>query len=168
MLPGLVTLLLAVEPQEFSNGEIRVDFGSAFSARAKAGATVYRETFPSPVQTVDFCQWQPQPPEVQQVMRPETGYLCELHILPALNTGQVRALVEKAARTQRADHGRTFRIAEEDIGAHKVVRWRFQAGKSRLDHFLVTGKKFSYLFVSSPYGSNGEIERIIRQAFFGQ
>ena len=53
-----------------------------------------------------------------------------------------------------------------DIGGHRVIRWRFQAGKTRLDHYLLIGKKFNYLFVSSPYGSNGAIEELISRTKF--
>lgn len=138
-----------------------MDFPGTFTVRDKAGSTVYGELLPRPEKTVDFCKWLPQPPEVQQVMRPETGYLCEMHVMPPMTASQIISRIQKAANTPRPDHARTFKIQTVAIGGHSIVRWRFQAGKTRLDHFMVFGKRRNYLFVSSPYGSNGEIEKIL-------
>lgn len=155
--------LLAVAPAEYATEDIRVDFGGAYSQRAVPGKTVYGSEMPQPEATVDFCAWQPQPAHVQQVMRPENGYLCEMHVMPAQTAEEILPLLERQARKKRPDHAQTFRVESVVIGGHRVVRWRFQAGKTRLDHFVVTGKKHNYLFVSSPYGSNGAIEEIIKR-----
>ncbi|MBN8221517.1 MAG: hypothetical protein J0L53_11375 [Spirochaetes bacterium] len=145
----------------FSNAEIRIDFAGPFSIRIEPGATVYRDLLPRPLQTVDFCRWQPQDPDVQQVNRPETGYLCEMHILHVQSVAEIMAAVRKSSEKPRADRGTSRNLTYSEFHGLRVIQWRFQAGKSRLDHFLVLGKAYNYLFVSSPYGSNGLIEEIL-------
>lgn len=145
----------------YSNAEIRVDFAGPFSVRIEPGATVYRDLFPRPLQTVDFCRWQPQDPEVQQVSRPETGYLCEMHILHVQSVAEIMAAVRKSSENKRPDRGTNRNLTYSEFHGLKVIQWRFQVGKSRLDHYLVLGKAYNYLFVSSPYGSNGAIEEIL-------
>ncbi len=163
-----VTLCLQAEQSAtvFINNEIRIEFGGPFALRDQPGETLYPQHFAKPLQTIDFCKWNPQPPHVQQVSRPRTGFLCELHILPALGESDVLAAVQAAHEQESRKHVRNFRLETVSIGKHRVVRWRFQAGKTRLDHFMLIGKKYNYLFVSSPYGSNGAIEDIISKASF--
>ena len=55
-----------------------------------------------------------------------------------------------------------FEFEKLKINGQKVLKWRYTYGKTRLDHYLVGGRKMIYLFVSSPFGSNGNIENIIR------
>lgn len=40
-----------------------------------------------------------------------------------------------------------------------LLKWRYQAGKTRLDHFLLFGKRQNYLFISSPYSSSKDFEK---------
>lgn len=156
----------SIIPIVFTNEEIRIDFGGQFEPRGKPGITQYPQHLPQPITTVDFCPWRPQPPEVQQAMRPESGFLCELHILPHAAEAEALDKIKSAHANDGRRHVRNFRLQAVDIGRHRVIRWRFQAGKTRLDHFLLMGKKFNYLFVSSPYGSNGMIEDIIVRVKF--
>jgi hypothetical protein len=151
----------AAQPASFTNKEVAIDFAGPFAVRDQPGATLYPQLLAKPLQTVDFCKWYPAPPEVQQVSRPDRGYLCELHILPAQSERKTFQQVEAAHEAESRKHVRNFRLETVTIGKHRVVRWRFQAGKTRLDHFILIGKKYNYLFVSSPYGSNGSIEEII-------
>lgn len=170
-MPILIFLVLArtsVIPVVFTNEEIYIDFGGQFEPREKPGTTLYPRYLPEPLTTVDFCPWQPQPPEVQQVMRPERGFLCELHILPAFTEAQALIAVKKAHAHESHKHARNSGLEAFSLGSYRVIRWRWQAGKSRLDHFLLIGKKFNYLFVSSPYGSNGTIESILNRVQFRQ
>lgn len=170
-LPSLFFLMLArtsVIPVVFTNEEVQIDFGGQFQRRESPGATLYPHRLPDPLTTVDFCPWRPQPPEVQQVMRPESGYLCELHILPAATEAQALIAVKKAHSHESHKHARNSGLEAFSLGDHRVIRWRWQAGKSRLDHFLLIGKKFNYLFVSSPYGSNGTLEAILTRVQFRQ
>lgn len=163
LFAAAVLLKTSIIPLVFTNEEIRIDFGGQFQPREQPGATQYPKHLPQPLRTIDFCAWQPQPPEVQQVMRPERGFLCELHIMPLISEKQVESAVTAAQKQQKGliRHTSAQRIK---AGSHPVLRWRFQAGKTRLDHLLLNGKKFSYLFVSSPYGSNGSIEEIIARS----
>lgn len=155
---------LYAEPTKFTNEEITVELAGSFAVRDQPGDTLYPQHLPKPLRTIDFCKWNPQPPEVQQVSRPERGFLCELHILPAQNEREVMKTVQAAHEAESRKHVRNFRLAAVSMGGHRVVRWRFQVGKTRLDHFILIGKKYNYLFISSPYGSNGALEDIISNA----
>lgn len=156
----------SIMPVVFTNEEIRIDFGGQFEPREKPGKTQYPQYLPQPLTTVDFCPWRPQPPEVQQVMRPERGFLCEMHILPGATEEKAMTQIQSAHAQNKEKHIRNFRLQAIEIDGHRVIRWRFQAGKTRLDHFLLIGRKFNYLFVSSPYGSNGAIEEILARTKF--
>ncbi len=147
----------------FTTAEIRVDFAGPFNVRIEPGATVYRDLFPRPLQTVDFCRWQAQDPEVQQVSRPETGYLCEMHVLHVKSVQDIMYAVRKSSETKRPDRGTNRDLTYSEIYGLKVIQWRFQAGKTRLDHYLLLGKKYNYLFISSPYGSQGTIESVLQK-----
>ncbi|MFO1524754.1 MAG: hypothetical protein U1F16_02140 [Turneriella sp.] len=162
LFAAAVLLKTSIIPLVFTNEEIRIDFGGQFQPREQPGATQYPATCYNRCVQSTLCAWQPQPPEVQQVMRPERGFLCELHIMPLISEKQVESAVTAAQKQQK---GLIHDIrAAHVMDPHPVLRWRFQAGKTRLDHFLLNGKKFSYLFVSSPYGSNGSIEEIIARS----
>jgi len=157
------TLLAADQATIFSNAEIDIDFGGPYSVRIEPGSTVYRDLLTRPLQTIDFCAWQPQDPEVQQVTKPEGGYLCELHLLHPRSVADWMKAVRTAGEKKRPDRGKTRDLTFIEIHGLRVITWRFQAGKSRLDHYLVLGKKYHYLFISSPYGSNGTIEGILQR-----
>jgi hypothetical protein len=157
---------LSAESTTFTNADVAIEFAGPFEVRDQPGETLYPQYLAKSLQTVDFCKWSPQPPHVQQVSRPERGFLCELHVLPAQPEGQVLKIVEAAHQAESRKHVRNFRLETVTLGKHRVVRWRFQVGKTRLDHFILIGKRHNYLFVSSPYGSNGAIEEIIRNASF--
>lgn len=169
VVPVLLFLVLgrtSIIPIVFTNEEISIDFAGQFSLRDKPGKTLYGDYLPQPLTSVDFCPWRPQPPEVQQVMRPERGYLCELHILPFASETQALRAIRNAHAHESHRYARNGDLRTVEIAGHRVIRWRWQAGKSRLDHFLLIGKKFNYLFVSSPYGSNGGIEEIISRTVY--
>lgn len=166
LIIGGLRLGAAEPPSVFSGAEGKIDFGTAYTVRTTPGKTEYADFLPRALQTIDFCPWQPQPPEVQQVMRPERGYLCELHIFPRLSDAVMQAAIEKV---QGGDKGlrRHTSAGQMTIGQHRVMHWRRELGKSRLDHYLLHGTKFSYLFVSSPYGSRGSMEKIITKMAWG-
>lgn len=151
----------ADKPLLYSNGEIEIDFAGPFQVRIEPGSTVYRDALTRSLQTVDFCQWQPHDPEVQQVSRPESGFLCEMHILHPRSVNDWMTAIRAAAVAKRADRGKTFDLSYSEIYGLRVIQWRFQAGKTRLDHYILMGKKYHYLFISSPYGSNGAIEDVL-------
>lgn len=145
----------------FSDGEIRVDFRQRFSVAPSAKGIPYGDYLAKPLQLIEFCPFQPQDPEVQQVGPSESGFLCELYKMPLENAETALELVQNASKVKRKDHGIFRNVEVVKLRDLKVVRWRFQVGKTRLDHFLVIGKKHNYLFVSSAYGSNGSIEEIL-------
>lgn len=153
--------LNAAPPGLYDDDELSVDLQAAYAVRPRPGRTQYTAQLPRPIRTVDFCPWQAQPADVQQVMRPESGYLCELHVLPAWGELKLQAAARAALASKHEGYTQSTDLREELLGGRKVIRWRYQAGKTRLDHFLVAGRKNDYLFVSSPYGSNGAIEAII-------
>ncbi|MFT5823502.1 MAG: hypothetical protein ACI8ZM_004764 [Crocinitomix sp.] len=87
-------------------------------------------------------------------------HLSTLYIMPkmskkALNE-EVESYINKDSLFQISG-----KIESIKIGKKKVLKWRAQNGKTRLDHYVVFGKEYNYLFVSSPYGTNGIIESII-------
>lgn len=151
----------AEKPLLYSNAEIEIDFSGPFQVRIEPGSTVYRDALARPLQTVDFCQWQGGDPEVQQVSRPESGFLCEMHLLHPRSVNDWMTAIRAAAVAKRTDRGRTFDLTYSEIHGLRVIQWRFQAGKTRLDHYILMGKKYHYLFISSPYGSNGAIEDML-------
>lgn len=157
---------ISAESTVFTNDEISVDFAGTFAVRETPGETQYSRHLAKPLQTIDFCKWQPQPPEVQQVMRPERGFLCELHVLPAQTESRALAKIRSAHSAEARQYVRHTGLKAYELAGNRVIRWRFQAGKTRLDHYLLLGKKYHYLFVSSPYGSTGTIEAIIERVKF--
>lgn len=166
-LPTVCLFLLCVgfsvadQPLLYSNTEIEIDFGGPFQVRIEPGSTVYRDALARPLQSVDFCRWQQQDPEVQQISRPESGFLCEMHILHPRSVNAWMTAIRAAAVAKRTDRGKTFDLTYSEIHGLRVIQWRFQAGKTRLDHYILMGKKYHYLFISSPYGSNGAIEEVL-------
>jgi len=91
------------------------------------------------VRTADFCQWQPQLPGVQRVTRPESGFLCALHVLPARGEQTLEKAVRAAVASKHERYQRSLNLLAETIAGHRVLRWRFQAAKTRLDHFPIAG-----------------------------
>jgi len=94
-------------------------------------------------------------------MRPENGFLCELHILPFQTNSTALEIIQSASKEKRADRSGIQNLTSEKLYGFDVIRWRFQTGKTRLDHYLLIGKKHNYLFISSPYGSHGSMEGIL-------
>ena len=144
----------------FSNEEIQINFFGEFKENISGFKTMYQGYFSRVLRQIEFCQWQRQPPEVQQVMRPDSGFLCEAYILPVIDEKQAKTALKKIF-LKVEKHQWNSPVKTLKIKGFSVLAWRFQAGKTRLDHFLVFGKKYNYLLVSSPYGSNGFMEKII-------
>lgn len=93
------------------------------------------------------------------------NYLSSLFIYPALEEKKLLKEIEKAFAP--TDRYVSYRNAEKrKIGKVEFLNWRMQRGKSRLEHFLVLGKKFNYLFISTPYGEQEYIEDIISKIEF--
>jgi hypothetical protein len=91
------------------------------------------------VRAADFCQWQPQLPGVQRVTRPESGFLCALHVLPVRGQQTLKKAVRAAVASTHERYQRSFNVRAEKIAGHRILRSRFQAGKTRLDHFANAG-----------------------------
>ncbi len=89
-----------------------------------------------------------------------TIYLSSLFVLPKISKDELEEEIKQYA-VEHPSFQITKNIKKLKIGNCEVLKWRFQNGKTRLDHFMVFGKSHSYLFVSSPYGSNGSIEEVI-------
>ncbi|GAA4276370.1 hypothetical protein GCM10022259_10940 [Aquimarina mytili] len=89
--------------------------------------------------------------------------LSTLFVLPKKTKRKVKAKIRQYVN----DH-ELFQISGAikriKIKNKKVLSWRLQNMKTRLDHFMVFGKNHNYLFVSSPYGSNNRIEAIIAKS----
>lgn len=85
------------------------------------------------------------------------SHLSSLYILPKISRRKLKKEVEFYVK----EHS-PFVISEKIKKIDKrVFKWRIQSGKTRLDHYIFFGNDLNYLFVSSPYGSNGVIENVI-------
>lgn len=95
-------------------------------------------------------------------LQPSFGDLASLYILPKVSDKEIKKAVNKYV--QDLDVFQLTKVLESiKIGEHKVWKWRYQAGKSRYDHFLLIGDTYNYLFVSSAYSAgNGGLEKIIQ------
>ncbi|MCX7632815.1 MAG: hypothetical protein N2Z22_05740 [Turneriella sp.] len=160
----LFSIALYAASGQYSDEELELDLGGEYQLSAVPREVPYPQLFPPPVRTVEFCAWQPQPEHEQQVLRPKSGFLCALYVLPP--TPQLRKREELRVALAAAQNARPSKetLKEEKLGPHRVWRWRQRQGKSRFDYFLLFGKKYDYLFRSSPYGSEGKIEAIIATA----
>jgi len=89
-------------------------------------------------------------------------HLSSLYILPNIST--IEFLEElKSYVKNHPPYTIVRKIENVEIGGKKVQKFRVQNGKTRLDHYVIYGKEYNYLFVSSPYGSNGVIEEVIAE-----
>ncbi|MFT4600434.1 MAG: hypothetical protein ACI857_000608 [Arenicella sp.] len=84
-------------------------------------------------------------------------HLSSLFILPQTSKKELIAEMEEYLK-DNDPFQMTKEMVKVKIGNKKVMKWRIQSGKTRLDHYIVFGKNYNYLFVSSPYGSDGSIE----------
>jgi hypothetical protein len=88
-----------------------------------------------------------------------SGYLSDLYIYPAIDRQELIKEIEKAFEPEGAKF--KFRKHKEvKIGKLKVLNWRTQQKKNRFEYYLVLGKSYHYLFVSTPYGEQEYIESI--------
>ena len=87
-------------------------------------------------------------------------HLSSLYVMPKMSIKNIqeelKAYVKKHPPYQISEILKKIKIGNK-IG----LKWRVQNGKTRLDHYLFFGTNNNYLFVSSPYGSNGVIENVI-------
>jgi hypothetical protein len=141
---------------------VTIDFSGKFGTRNTGFSNMKGGYFSRVIEEVRFCEYEPQPPEVQQVLPGEDEFLCSLYILPVIACDQARKEIIRHFKEDKSRPAYFRGIDESSISGFALLSWRYQMGKTRLDHYLVFGKKFNYLFVSSPYGSNGSIESIIR------
>ncbi|UII74647.1 hypothetical protein LV716_10235 [Flagellimonas sp. HMM57] len=54
-------------------------------------------------------------------------------------------------------------IEEVEIGNKKALKFLVKNGKTRLNHYIIFGKGYNYLFVSSPYGEDEVIQDVINE-----
>lgn len=87
-------------------------------------------------------------------------HFSSLYILPKMSIEKLKTEI-----VSYADSDSLYQITQKvepiKIGENKGYKWRLQNGKTRLDHYMFFGKEHNYLFVSSPYGSNGSIETAV-------
>ncbi len=115
--------------------------------------------FSATTEHIQFCKQEPQPEYVQQVYS-ESGFLCSMYILPLIDLEELKKEIKTAFAPKKALASLSD-FEEISLKGHSVVKWRYQIGKTRLDHYMLRTKNNYYLFISSPYGSNGYIEKII-------
>lgn len=94
-----------------------------------------------------------------------TGYLSSLYVYPVLGKTALLKEVKKAFETKNAKF--TYReIKEISVGKHKVFNWRTQHYKNRFEYYLLMGKTYNYLFISTPYGEKDYIEKLLLDVKF--
>lgn len=146
--------------ETFRNDEIEVPFNEQVRILNGDFTPAAEGYFLKVVQQVRFCQWQERPGHIQSVGPGSDGYLCNFYVLPPLSekaaTGKIQRTFKKKSPVSLLTEPEAMQI-----GWFRLLKWRYAIGKTRLDHYLVFGKKYNYLFVSWPYGSNGSIEKII-------
>lgn len=85
----------------------------------------------------------------------------ELYIMPKISVKKLKREIEKHVK-KRSHYIVSEKLKKTKIGNNNGLKWRIQiGGKTRLDHYIFFGNDYDYLFVSSPYGSNGTVENII-------
>lgn len=87
-------------------------------------------------------------------------HLSSLYILPKIPLKKFDREIEAYVKEHPPYHI-SKKLKKIKIGNKKIFKWRIQIAKTRLDHLVFFGKEYNYLFVSSPYGSNGGIEKVI-------
>lgn len=166
MLLMLLSSMIQVEAQViFRNDEIKINFfdqfavgenkayrNTGFFSRSNGHVVFGRDETSTP--TADIQE------PAQQVSYATTRYLCDMYILPLLDDSVLEKEIEHSFNTE-SPFASLSRVDYINIGEHRVVTWRYQMGKTRLDHFMVRAKGNYYLFISSPYGNHGDIEKII-------
>lgn len=145
----------------FKNDEIEVTFpedGFASQKIEKEKGEKYLSQYST---YLKFCKQPEQPPYVQQVYSAD-GWLCAFYILPPWDVDKIKQdLLSGLDKYDQIRYQEQETIGEEIINGNKVLVWRHRRGKTRLDKFLVLGKKHHYLFVSSPYGDGDKIRQIV-------
>jgi len=142
----------------FKNDEIQITFPGEYKID---DVKEYHKTgyFSKSIEHIQFCKQEPQPEYVQQVYS-ESGYLCSMYILPQIEQIELEKEIKKVFEPKKA-LASLSELEKLTINEHAVLKWRYQIGKTRLDHYMLRTKNNYYLFISSPYGSNGYIEDII-------
>ncbi|MDH5657347.1 MAG: hypothetical protein OEZ34_15655 [Spirochaetia bacterium] len=158
-----VTMLLA-ESNIYEDFGIKINFGSGgFSeVELKSGTNenpfVKKNYFSTFTKKIRFCPVSKQPAYMQQVVS-ESGWMCEFYILPGKSKNEIRRHILNSYVHNKFSH--YSEIEELTISKRQILKWRYRIGKTRLDHFLIFGKKVNYLFISSPYGENGDVIPLI-------
>ena len=145
----------------FDNGEVTLSFAPGGFIITKLDKTPDpKNYFNRHKYLVKFNRVKPQPAYVQQVSSSD-GWLSELRVLPKENMDK---LIEDIPGMYPANkYARLTEVTMVNVNKHKVLRWKYQIGKTRLQHFLVLGGKHNYLFISSPYGETESILALIRK-----
>ncbi len=88
--------------------------------------------------------------------------LSTLYIMPKISMKKLIVEIEDYI-LKNPPYQITNPIKKVKIDKRRVLSWRAQTGKTRLDHYMIFGEMYNYLFVSSPYSSNGVIESVISE-----
>ncbi|MDH5680811.1 MAG: hypothetical protein OEZ36_04430 [Spirochaetota bacterium] len=145
----------------FDNGEVILSFApDGFITTLLKKTPDPKNYFNRYKYLVKFHRVKPQPAYVQQVSS-EDGWLSELRVLPKENMDK---LIEDIPGMYPPNkYARLTEVRLINVKKFKVLNWKHQIGKTRLQHFLVLGRKHNYLFISSPYGETESILALIRK-----
>lgn len=142
---------------DYINEELRIPFGD-FERRIIPQPPAEGPYFDRYLEIVKFCREPVLPPHIQQVHSSD-GWLCEMRVLPIARPGEILAEIESIQ--PQTGHATITPVNEESIGGFTILYWRYQSGKTRLDHFLLPARLHYYLLISSPYGDGENIRKLI-------
>lgn len=144
----------------FENDEVVIFFApEGFIVKSQKSKRDSKNYFKRYSYHIKFCKQPVLPNYVQQVVSSD-GWLCNFYVLPYETEDKVRGQIKTAYKTNKYARFSDAKVIK--INHFKVLTWRYSIGKTRLAHFLVFGKKHHYLFISSPYGEQRTILKLIK------
>ena len=149
---------------EFSNEEVIINFVPDGYLVKKVNNKIFNnDYFNKYNKFFKFCKMSPLPEYMQQPSSSD-GWFCHFYVLPYEPEDKVKSFIPSMYQKNR--FSRKFEVKTIKINKFNVLRWRYQIGKTRLEHFLVLGNQYNYLFISSPYGESSRVLQVIRTMRF--
>ncbi|MCP4354588.1 MAG: hypothetical protein GY793_02930 [Proteobacteria bacterium] len=145
---------------KYSNEEVSIEFNEKILIKKPGFDKPEQSYFATAISLVKFNKIKMQEGNIQQVTPGKDGYLSKMFILPYRSPEFVKEILGKITLMKKK-HEQYIPFSMES-SEKQTMGWRYQVGKLSFDHYVVFGKKYNYLFISSPYGSNGAIEKVIK------
>ncbi|MCP3924640.1 MAG: hypothetical protein GY714_18855 [Desulfobacterales bacterium] len=145
---------------KYSNEEVSIEFNEKILIKEPGFDKPEQPYFATAISLVKFNKVKIQEGNIQQVIPGKDGYLSKMFILPYRSPEFVKEILGKITLMKKK-HEQYVPFSMES-SEKQTMGWRYQVGKLTFDHYMVFGKKYNYLFISSHYGSTGAIEKVIR------